>query len=542
MENIDPLLDWLGTEAYIVNDDGGDFVKIKCPWANEHTTGDDTAGYSPLGRGEDDWVLHRGFKCLHEHCKGKGFRQFMDVLKDTDAPQVSGVDPLPWLQHRYPLVGMPRLIADLIQRGRGGDKWLWDIGAWGDMNKGRILVPGRDAPVEMKTAYLEHPRTSKVDDLYYWPVKADEDTAILEKNGQYFINKYVPPIWPLTTEDPEIFLEHIYYILPDRAQADLFLDWLAFKVQNPIERGFAIIMIAEDSFGIGRSWLGKMLRLMFQAKVKTATMAQLIGKGTSAEQNYNDWMTECQLLVVEEAKADITKEEFYTGFETFKQNVDTSVGQIRVNPKYGKTRNDLMFFNTLIFSNHTDALVIPENDRRVCVMTNATKMREPEYYERLHASVTPAEAAKLYWYLMEQDLEGYNNVYPPHTVGKRLMIEQNILPSAAIRDRILDTCTGDIFTRKMLKSLVLHAANTLDYDNIAASTGTVVKAIWGKMGKLRDERNGARYTIGGEPTEVRALRNVDEWKAKDADRDSAAFAAEILKNDITGGAGLTLVI
>ena len=49
------------------------------------------------------------------------------------------------------------------------------------------------------------------------------------------------------------------------------------------------------------------------------------------------------------------------------------------NTKYGKTRQDTMWFNALIFSNHADAMVIPEDDRRIAVFTNAVEKASTEY-------------------------------------------------------------------------------------------------------------------------------------------------------------------
>jgi|GEM_PF-3416624 hypothetical protein len=69
-----------------------------------------------------------------------------------------------------------------------------------------------------------------------------------------------------------------------------------------------------------------------------------------------------------------------------------------------------MFFNALIFSNHSDALAIPDNDRRICVLTNPSVMADADYYERLEASLTDAEARKIYWYLMERDLSQFDHV------------------------------------------------------------------------------------------------------------------------------------
>ena len=290
------------------------------------------------------------------------------------------------------------------------------------------------------------------------------------------MNTYIPPTWGHTSVDPDVFLDHVDFLLPSPVEADLFLDWLAHKIQNPAKRSYAVVMIAEDGFGVGRSWLAMMARVL-QGKVETATLAQLIGKGTSAENNYNDWSVCNQLLVVEEAKDNISKEDFYNGYETFKQNVDTRVRPVRVNPKYGRTRSDFMFFNALIFSNHSDALAVPANDRRLCVLTNPSVMAGAEYYERLEASLSDAEARKIYWFLMERDLSNFDHVYPIPTPGKRLMTDQNVMPSEAIREHIKETCDGDIFTKKMLKSRVIMAANaakTCSRRRCSRTTGQVV--------------------------------------------------------------------
>jgi hypothetical protein len=541
IDTIDPLYVWLKENGHIVKDDGGDWVDIKCPNHAEHTTGGDVGSYSPLGRGSDDyWVQTRAWKCLHGHCSDHKFKDFMKVMGKLGAPHVSGLDQLPWLQAKFTYIGVGKRVADLHQRKFGGH-WLWEFEDWANMYKFRILLPGRDKPVEMKTALLEHKNTRKLVGTIYQPVRAEEDAAIIERHGQKWINNYVPPNWPETDRVPEIFLEHMDFILPNEDERELFLDWLAYKLQNPADRSYAIIMVAEDTFGIGRSWIKSMLYIVLQGKVQSATLSQLIGKGTSAEKNYNDWAACCQFIVVEEAKDNLAQNDFYQGYETFKQNVDTRVTPIRVNPKYERTRQDFMYFNALIFTNHADALALPEGDRRVCVLTNPTKVKSEAYYERLNDALNDDEAGAVYHFLMRRDVSGYSHVKPPMTPGKSIMIERNRPPSDEIEANILVHCTGDILTKKMLKSQVIRAANELDYDNIASSSGGIIRHLWGKMGALREEKNGARYTVNGVNTEVRAIRNVKTWKHKDDNREKKAFVAELLKNDKTGGAGIKLV-
>ena len=105
-EGIDPLLVWLSDGGYVVADDGGDFVTITCPWHERHTSGSLTAGYSPLGRGEGEWIQRRGWRCLHEHCSGRGFGALMEWVKAKGGPVVAGVDSLPWLEDLAGILNM----------------------------------------------------------------------------------------------------------------------------------------------------------------------------------------------------------------------------------------------------------------------------------------------------------------------------------------------------------------------------------------------------------------------------------------------------
>ncbi len=518
MDGIDPMHDWLGDNGHIVNDNGGDWVEVVCPWCGEHTTGDNTAGYSPLGRGSGVYVQTRAFKCLHEHCIDRKLPEFCEWAIKRGAPRVSGYDPLPWLQSRYAYIETGQQVADLTQRLLGGI-WVWELTDWSKKHPGRVKLPGRDKPVAIATAFIEHPDTRKAVGTLYRPVAQQSDIGMVEAWSQPYVNTYVPPNWQETDETPVIFLEHMEYLIPDKAQREVFLSWVAFKIQNPDTRSYAIIMVAEDAYGTGRSWLKDMLAKALQGHVNMATLSQLIGKGTSAEKNYNDWMAGCQFLVVEEAKDTISRDDFYHGYETFKQMVDTRVAEnVRINPKYGRTRTENVYFNALIFSNHADAMALPEGDRRVYVLENPTERLSYDYYDRLDAALRDDEPARVYWWLMHRDVSDFDHVYPPMTPGKLAMIEQNRSPSAAIKDHILEHCKGDIFTKKMLKSLVLAAADALDYDGIVRSPGGVNRNLWKKMGPLRDEKNGARYQINGVTIEVRAIRNVGKWKVKDAAR------------------------
>ena len=96
VEGLDPMLTWLADQGMVV-EDKGQWVDITCPWADQHTSGDGTAGYSPLGRGEGEWKERRSFNCLHEHCKDRKLKELVKWAEPLGGPFVSGYDPLPWL-------------------------------------------------------------------------------------------------------------------------------------------------------------------------------------------------------------------------------------------------------------------------------------------------------------------------------------------------------------------------------------------------------------------------------------------------------------
>ena len=523
----DPLLTWLQDEGHIVTDKG-EWVDVVCPWHEKHTTGSNTAGYSPLGRGDGRWGMTRGFKCQHEHCIGKGFKDFRDWAVSNGGPVTSGYDPLPFVQGRWVYLVGPVQFADMFQRPLGGN-WVYTEKSF-DNNMaelGQVMVPNHNNAVTIKKAMLENGNTRKAENIAYLPGQGE----VGDMESQAYVNTYLAPQHTPTEEVPKVFLEHMAFILPEESERELFIDWLAYKIQNPASRSYAIVMVANNAYGVGRSWISDMLRAVVGDQLVTASLKQLIGKGTSAENTYNDWAAQCQFMVIEEAK-DVSKEEFWDSYQVFKQRIDARPTKFTVNPKFGQTRTDFMYFNCLIFSNHTDALALPEGDRRVAVLTNPTQRRDDEYYDRLWRSVNEGEPARLYWYLKRRDVSKFDATYPPDTEAKMKMIEMSRSPAEDIERHIRETADGDLITQNGLRVLVTGAARELGHDKIQQAPGGVSNHIWKALARLRSDKkfHGARYSIDGGQHEVRALRNADLWRGADEDREKDKIVAEVQKN------------
>ena len=92
----DPVADWLESQG-LVEGSTPRGLKVRCPWADEHSNGSEEAMWLPAG-GRSKAEGH--FKCLHSHCEGRtrsdylaavGYvediaSQFDDLSSEADAP------------------------------------------------------------------------------------------------------------------------------------------------------------------------------------------------------------------------------------------------------------------------------------------------------------------------------------------------------------------------------------------------------------------------------------------------------------------------
>ena len=110
----DILLNWMQSEGMVINN-GEDFQVITCPWAHEHTDGEETAHYSPKGLGIDGLAKRRQFNCFHAHCVDRGIQKFLEYTKYQGAPDVGS-------RFDITLETAKKRISELVRKN--------DIGNW----------------------------------------------------------------------------------------------------------------------------------------------------------------------------------------------------------------------------------------------------------------------------------------------------------------------------------------------------------------------------------------------------------------------------
>tara|TARA_R110000744_G_scaffold100364_4_gene193632 strand:- start:264 stop:2771 length:2508 start_codon:yes stop_codon:yes gene_type:complete len=504
---IDPVLEWLYEEDRVLADSGSEWVSVKCPWSHAHTTGDESAGYKPIGRGEDPYI--RGFNCFHEHCADNHTKEFIHfILNNSDFGAIPIRDASVGIFERYCFDET----SNRAWRLDGGTPTPVDINGFRTKFNQPVLafkLGSKGLATRSMTVaqlWLESPYRQDVHGVVHMP--GEPRYVGNEKNGTVFINTFQPAPWgegKFEMEHVDKFLDYVKYLIPNAKERGYFTDWLASKMQNPLFRGTGIMMVT-PSFGIGRSTLGSMLgELVGAHNAVNVSFDDLLGAT-----QYNYWEI-AQLVTVSEAKesADYMHSKGpYKAYETLKQRIDTTNALTTVNIKYAPHRTVNVCTSYLILTQHADAVAIPRDDRRLTVISNPIEAASPQYFADLNAWIRetdsdglPIWARHVYRWLRERKVKNPNRLMLPlASTGKDEMIQQGkTLPSLVCEEIaaycVAKGCFGA--TQLQLRAAVDLALMGLRYDHehkdnffrncfndISLSSGVVMRSKEG-VGRVR---------------------------------------------------------
>jgi hypothetical protein len=312
------------------------------------------------------------------------------------------------------------------------------------------------------------------------------------------------------------------FILPDPTEANALLDWLAYKFQNPHKRSWALVMVANQSYGVGRSWIGKLLAKLLPNEVNNVSLDVFNGYAGQ----FNEFAARSQFIIIEEAlEAGGQKwSEGKRAYETMKDFVDPSVQHAkRVNTKYGKVTYESYYFNTLIFTNHADALNLPANDRRFAVMSNATERRDRAYYQPLHDMVDDDDLPKLEAvrrFLLNRDVSQFDPVYPPNSKAKTQMIMSTDTPVDELFAAVLALISKSAATTDQIDAAIEKAADYLGFtDSYSFNYRATVRGKIRKMPTLMKKGRKVFRRRGTSNRHVKMLGVDPELEAEVEQRD-----------------------
>lgn len=244
----------------------------------------------------------------------------------------------------------------------------------------------------------EHMPSSVALNLYQIPVVEQKmylpgEDDLFSYNGVPFVNSYNPTNVPELVEDPgrvereavEIVEHHFEHLFPNARDRGLFIDWLAFIVQNPGRHpNWAVLL--QGTEGDGKTFFYKLLMAVLGPDNNKTITAKAL------EERNNAWAEGAQIVFVEEIRlAGHNRHDILNAVKPMITNDMVSIR--RMNVDWYDTLNVTSY---LLTTNFRDALPLNENDTRYFILfsrfqtksaIDEFKRANPKYYVNLFGAL-----------------------------------------------------------------------------------------------------------------------------------------------------------
>ena len=201
---------------------------------------------------------------------------------------------------------------------------------------------------------------------------------IQERNGQTFVNTYVPIEVARKPGDPKPFLEHLAKVLPDERDRTILLSYMAACVQHK---------------GIKFQWAPLLQGVEGNGKTLfTRCVAEAVGrryvhwpKASKLAKEFNAWMFGKLFFAVEDIYVPDARREV---IEELKPMI-TGGDELEIEAKGVDQRMGDICGNFMFNSNHKDAIKKTANDRRFCLLFSAQQNVEDLARDGMHGDYFP---------------------------------------------------------------------------------------------------------------------------------------------------------
>jgi len=222
-------------------------------------------------------------------------------------------------------------------------------------NEQAVLLDGRQASVLVS----ESPDFVSVVDNMYWPGAQ----TLFDYEGRAMLNSYresgVGPCKALDADGQavvDMFLAHTALLLPDAAERDILLDWLAYIVQNPGKHVNWSVCL-QGAQGCGKSYYSTVMQSCLGTNARQVSVSDIMGRFTG-------WAAGARLAIIEEIR--ISGDSKYAVIDRLKSFIANNTVSIEAKGRDAVTVPN--FTSYLMLTNHKDAIPVDSGDRRYAVL------------------------------------------------------------------------------------------------------------------------------------------------------------------------------
>lgn len=314
-----------------------------------------------------------------------------------------------------------------------------------------------------RTAYsdiwIKHERRKTAIQKMYFPGKQ----KLFFYDNVMNVNTYSSPKFEKTTifNNMDVFYDHIRYLFEDEKDGLWFFKWIAFNIQHPELRSKVTPLHISAYHGTGRGWLVELLEQLLGESNCTRTKM----KHLCAERGFHDYLSNSTLCVIDEVRDSDKKFEVNDAIRDI-----LTENRLEINQKYGTKKTQRVFTNMLFFSNHADAMVIKQEDRRINVFFSPNRPREPSYYDRLYGWLDTDGPTQLYNILLNIDLSNFNWHRSKSSMARDQLIESNRNLTEECFFTLIDALPAKVLTFPQIKYEMTKIAKEEGYSETIEET------------------------------------------------------------------------
>ncbi len=475
---------------------------LSCPWAHEHTDGNDGGAcyWEP-----DEKFPSGTFNCFHEHCQ----RPYKRTIRDLKA----------WVAGRQQQRAEQRaedarigggVVADLMPEQftleQVMDRFIWVANGdqvfdrdYPQRPVARFTFLGKLASCVMevsagmgKNGQAKTREVAVTDQWWKSPARPSADALTFVAGGDLTVatpqgvcvNTWSGWSWPdVEPGDPADFVKQVEWLFEDRAP--LFLDWLAHAVQKPGELPHLAWIHISGRQGTGRGWLTSII-----ARVFAGYCAHGVNLPKLLESQFNSELSRKVIATVDEIREGGTDQ--WRHAEALKTLITEDTRTI--NAKHQAPVYEQNACRWLLCSNHLSAVPLHDGDRRFEVVINQKPPRPLAVYKALYAKRSdPAFIRGVAEFLLTRDISNFDaGVGATDSLHKRQLVGASEGPWVAemrdlFRNHPYRFITGE--------ALAATCEVVIDNKNGRSWNFALQEAGWVKIRPLRYKLGGKLKTV-----------------------------------------------
>lgn len=208
--------------------------------------------------------------------------------------------------------------------------------------------------------------------------------------------------------DCSLLVEHIFNLCgEDQALFDWVIRWLAVPLQRPGAKMRTALVLHGRTEGTGKTKLGQIMRAIYGKYAVSVGQPEL-------QRDFNDWMSAKLLILCEEVVSRADR----AHHQGMLQNLITN-DRVQINTKNMPIREEANHANFVFFSNVQIPMLLNKKDRRYTVI-RVEREHPPAYFAAIDEQLYNGGAEAFYQYLMDLDLDGFNEYTRPYENPDRM--------------------------------------------------------------------------------------------------------------------------